>query len=129
MRVNKTPGRVATIAVDRENVNGVRSGDVSSTDHLTIWCMLVWASGVGSEKVQRPRQTLESSCFVLTAAVELSLDRKIRWLRRNWYAARNRHSWASASRPMPMASVFRHPASQSGTIAFRYRTRVPLLPY
>ncbi len=25
------------------------------------------------------------------------------------------HSWASASRPMPPASTFRHPVSQSGT--------------
>jgi hypothetical protein len=31
-------------------------------------------------------------------------------------------SWASASRPMPQASVLRHPASQSGTVALRYRT-------
>jgi hypothetical protein len=33
------------------------------------------------------------------------------------------HSWSSASRPMLPASVFRYPASQSGTGAFRYRTR------
>ncbi len=29
---------------------------------------------------------------------------------------------ASASRPVPPASAFRHPASQSGTETFRYRT-------
>jgi hypothetical protein len=39
------------------------------------------------------------------------------------------HSWASASRPLPPASVFRHPLSQSGTVAFRYRTGVPLFRY
>jgi hypothetical protein len=38
----------------------------------------------------------------------------------------NKHIWASASRPMPPASVFRHRASQSGTVAFRYRTGLPL---
>ncbi len=32
------------------------------------------------------------------------------------------HSLASPSRPMPMASAFRHLASQSGTGAFQYRT-------
>jgi hypothetical protein len=40
-----------------------------------------------------------------------------------------RHSWASASRPKPPASVFRQPASQSGTLAFRYRTGVPFFRY
>jgi hypothetical protein len=34
-------------------------------------------------------------------------------------------SWASASCPMPPASAFRHPASQSGTGAFRYRSWPP----
>jgi hypothetical protein len=34
----------------------------------------------------------------------------------------NFHSWASASRPMPPTSAFRHHVSQSGTGAFRYRT-------
>jgi hypothetical protein len=33
-----------------------------------------------------------------------------------------KHSWASESRPMPPASAFRHPVSQYGTGAFRYRT-------
>ncbi len=37
--------------------------------------------------------------------------------------------WASASRQMAPASVFLHPASQSGTVAFRYLTGVPLLRY
>jgi hypothetical protein len=32
------------------------------------------------------------------------------------------HCWALASRPMPSASTFRHPGSQSGTVAFWYRT-------
>ncbi len=32
------------------------------------------------------------------------------------------HSWASASRPMPPASAFRHPIFQYGTGAFRYWT-------
>ncbi len=36
MRVNKTPGRAATFEVDTENVDGVRSGDISSSDHLTF---------------------------------------------------------------------------------------------
>ncbi len=40
-----------------------------------------------------------------------------------------RHSWTSASRPKPPASVFRQPASQSGTLAFRYRTGVPFFRY
>jgi hypothetical protein len=40
-----------------------------------------------------------------------------------------KHSWASASRPMPPAAVFRHPTSQSGTVAFRYRTGIPLFRY
>ncbi len=35
------------------------------------------------------------------------------------------HSWASASRPMPPASVFRHKSSLSGTEGFRYRTGSP----
>jgi hypothetical protein len=30
---------------------------------------------------------------------------------------------------MPPVSVFRHLASQSGTVAFRHRTRVPLFRY
>ncbi len=34
----------------------------------------------------------------------------------------NEHSWASASRPMPPASAFQHPVSQSGTGAFWYWT-------
>ena len=32
------------------------------------------------------------------------------------------HSWASASRPMPVLSVFWHPLSQYGIVAFRYWT-------
>jgi hypothetical protein len=36
------------------------------------------------------------------------------------------HFWASAPRPMPPATVFRHPASQSGTVAFRLRAGVTL---
>ncbi len=39
------------------------------------------------------------------------------------------HSWASALRPLPPASVFRHPESQTGTVAFRYRTGVHLFRY
>jgi hypothetical protein len=38
------------------------------------------------------------------------------------------HICTLASRPMPPASVYRNPASQSGTAAFRYRTDVPLIP-
>ncbi len=39
------------------------------------------------------------------------------------------HSWASTSRPMLPTQIFRHPASQSGTVAFRYRSGVPLFRY
>ena len=37
------------------------------------------------------------------------------------------HSWASASRPMPVLSVFWHPLSQYGIVAFRYRTEGTLI--
>jgi hypothetical protein len=37
-------------------------------------------------------------------------------------AKRCQHSWASASRPMPPASKFRHPASQCDSGVFRYQT-------
>ncbi len=36
--------------------------------------------------------------------------------------SRCQHSWASASRPMPPASTFRHPASQCDSGVFRYQT-------
>jgi len=41
------------------------------------------------------------------------------------YAMWIEHSWESASWPMPPASVFRHPSSQSGGGAFRFLTGPP----
>ena len=55
--------------------------------------------------------------FVISTYVRLYV---VRTYEQCTYVLRTYHSWASASRPMPPASVFRHPTFQSGTGAFRY---------
>ncbi len=47
------------------------------------------------------------------------------FMKRHLVPVHSLNRWASASRPMPPASTFQHPVSQSPSEAFRYRTGSP----
>ncbi len=97
-----------------------------------LWSIMRWAVagfcwypfGCWVLPLLPPLMLCQYSVWCLLYITHCSINRTGRKKFLYWTDAKS-HSWVSASRSMPPASAFRHPVSQSGTRAFRYRTGSP----